>query len=115
MMPAIRAVCNGSPFFTARLRIARRASAFICTSQTATASRAVAGLAPTSTICARPWASTCDKRGNGRVEGGLERRWSLDGIVVLLDARQEEREALHRYRQIHVLQLDLGRNLQRPR
>src|SRR5215510_11787466 len=89
-MPASRAVCNGSPFFTAPRRICRRASADIRIEPRATASRAVTGLSPTSTIRMRPRASTCDNRG-----------------LRLLDIalREEERQALERDRQIDTLQL----------
>jgi hypothetical protein len=57
-MPARRAVCNGSPFFTALRRIARIAAAFIRTTASAIASRSVSGLSVTSTICTRPFSST---------------------------------------------------------
>ena len=62
MMPARRAVCSGSPFFTARVRMARLAAAFILTSPVATASRTVSGFAETSTIRTRPRAIDVGKR-----------------------------------------------------
>src|SRR4051794_6544983 len=67
----------------------------------ATASRAVAGLSPTSTICTRPCASTWDSR-------------DLRATCILsFAARKIERQALERYRQVDALQLDVGRHLQR--
>src|SRR5690242_1562228 len=101
MMPATRAVCSGSPFLTVRARMARRAAAFMRTSQPATASRAVSTFGPTSTIRTWPVASTCERTAPGRLR-------LLDGIgVIFLDTGQEKREAFHRHRQIDVLQLHL--------
>src|SRR6478736_2268153 len=105
MMPARRATCNGSPFFTARERIARAAAAFIRTSPSATASRTVSGLAPTSTMRARPCSSTCDSRAAPR------RR--LGGLFIAVSPREEEGQALERHREIHVLQLHARRHLER--
>src|SRR6267142_196896 len=59
-MPASRAACSGSPFFTAPRRINRNTSADIAIDPRAIASRAVTGLSPTSTIFTRPRRSTCD-------------------------------------------------------
>jgi hypothetical protein len=57
-MPANRAVCSGSPFFTAPRRISRSASRDIVIVPRAIASRVVTGLSPTSTIFTRPRRST---------------------------------------------------------
>src|SRR5690242_2541275 len=96
MMPASRAVSSGSPFFIWPARICRRASSAIRMWPRATASRAVTGLAPTSTMRMRPAASTCERR--------LAIRLSLD---------QEERETFERDGEIHALQLYAARHLER--
>src|SRR5512144_2713902 len=62
MMPASLAACSGSPFFTAPAMTRRRASADIEIDPLATASRAVTGFSPTSTIFTRPRASMCVRR-----------------------------------------------------
>src|SRR5262245_7730118 len=98
MTPARRAVCSGSPFFTAPLRMRRSASALMVISPRARASRAVTALPPTSSNRAFPRESTCD---------------SLVATAVSL--RKVEREALERDGQIHALELDVFRHLQRTR
>src|SRR5438093_8552532 len=62
MMPATRAACSGSPFFTAPARTRRSASRDIAIDPRATASRSVTGLPPTSTILIRPRGSMCERR-----------------------------------------------------
>src|SRR5262245_32007532 len=64
----------------------------------AIASRAVTALSLTSTMRARPRASTCERR-------------ALRFIALAL--REEEREALKRHGEIHALQLHVLRDLQR--
>src|SRR5690349_20772952 len=102
-IPASRAVCSGSPFFAAPARICLSASRDIAIDPRATASRAVTGLPPTSTILTRPRASTWDRRA----------ALSFLGIALLL--REEEGEALERHREIDALQLHVRRHLQRAR
>src|SRR5262245_52076447 len=99
-MPARRAVWRGSPLATVFRRMAVRAAAPMCTSASATASRMVSALPPTSTIRTRPRASTCDSLPVLRA-------------AMLFFAREKERQALERDGQIDVLQLDDRRNLQR--
>src|SRR5260221_9925894 len=106
MMPASLAVCRGSPFLTARVRIARTAAALIRTSPVAMASRTVSGLAPTSTILTRPRASTWESW----TRAGRRSR-PLIGIL----AREKERQAFERHREIDVLQFDARRHLEGPR
>src|SRR6476646_899277 len=94
MMPATRAACSGSPFLTCPLRTAFLAAAVIVTSPRAIASRVVTALPPTSTMRTRPCASAC--------------------VSLAIDVlRQEKRQALERYREIHALQFDRIRHLQR--
>src|SRR5688572_24812972 len=99
MMPASRAVCSGSPFFTRPERTARTAPADIVIRPWATASRAVIGLALTSTMRAAPPGPTWDSR----------------LVAIALPLRQEKRQALERDRQVHALHLHVRRHLQRPR
>src|SRR4029079_11863223 len=102
-MPASRAVCSGSPFFTAPARICRRASADIAIDPRAIASRAVIGLSPTSTIFTRPRASTCDST-------------ALPALVVFdIGLRQEKRQVLERHGEIDAFQLHVRRHLERAR
>src|SRR5690242_20551628 len=102
-MPARRAVCSGSPFFTAPARICRRASADIAIDPRAIASRAVIGLSPTSTIFTRPRASTCDNAALTRL------------LVFDIGLREEERQVLERYGEIDAFQLHVRRHLEGPR
>src|SRR5581483_5877009 len=109
MMPAIRADCSGSPFFTAPLRMRLRALADIAIDPRATASRAVTGFSPTSTIFTRPRSSTC-----------VSVRCPLPDLpdppaflLTALSLRQKEREALQRHREIDALQLDVVGHLER--
>src|SRR5262245_405453 len=99
-IPASRAVCSGSPLATAPRRISASACALIEISPRATASRLVTGLSPTSTIRAFPRASTCDSR--ARVLA-----------IRLIALREVEGEAFERDRQVHALQLQVGRDFQR--
>src|SRR5690348_5553805 len=99
MMPARRALCSGSPFFTAPARTSRSAWALIVISPVATASRTVTGFSPTSTMRTSPRGPTCDRR--------------LFPTVISL--RQVEGQALERNRQIHALQLDVVGHLDRAR
>src|SRR5690349_1612709 len=85
MIPASRAVCSGSPFLLTPDRTWRSASADILMWPRATASRAVAGLAETSTIRMRPFSSTWDSF-----------------LLTIFPLHQEEREALERDGQVHV-------------
>src|SRR5437899_649739 len=96
-MPAIRAVCSGSPFFTLPERTRRIAVRDMVIRPRATASRSVTGLSPTSTILTRPRRSTCD---------------SLFLIAIVL--RQEERQAFERDGQVDALQLHAIRDSERP-
>src|SRR5436853_3785912 len=97
-MPASFAVCSGSPFATSPLRINFNASRLIVIAPRATASRAVAGFAPTSTILTRPRSSTCDS--------------FLANVVPL---GQIERQALERHGEVHALQLHIVRDMERAR
>src|SRR5687767_13495893 len=110
MMPASRAAWRGSPFFTAPVRINRRAVADMLTVPRATASRAVTAFSPTSTILIRPRASTCDNRG----PPSPRLRRAGPRLVAIVDTlREVEREAFERDGQIHALQLHGLRHLQR--
>src|SRR6476469_6906746 len=98
MMPASRAVSSGSPFFRVPARTCLIASADSMMCPRATASRAVTGLWPTSTMRMRPDAgSMCVSLG------------------ISLPLHEEERQPLERDRQVHPLQLDAARDLERPR
>src|SRR4051794_35789156 len=110
MMPATTAVCSGSPFSTLPARINRSASRLISISPAATASRLVTALSPTSTIRTSPRGPTCVRP---LPRFPVPRLLVLAGIVVFL--REVEREALQRYREVHALQLDVGRHFQRTR
>src|SRR5262249_45432971 len=105
-MPASRAVCSGSPFVTRLRRIWRRASADIRIDPRATASRAVTGLSPTSTLLTPPPASPCDS-------AAPPRRRRLRVLAIVL--REEERQAFQRHGEVDPLQFHARRNLQRPR
>src|SRR5687768_8263300 len=98
MIPASLAACSGSPLAMAPVRISFSAPALIVISPRATASRAVTGLSPTSTILTRPFASTCE---------------SFLGITSVLG--EIEGQALERHREVHALQLHVRRRLQRSR
>ena len=63
MMPAIRAAAITSPLGMSLLAIAAAVSFFIFTVQRATARRAVALFAVTSTMCALPDSSRCVNSG----------------------------------------------------
>ena len=63
MMPAILAAAMTSPFGISLLEIAAAVSGFIVTVQRATARRAVAFFAVTSTMCALPDSSRCVNSG----------------------------------------------------
>src|SRR3954454_3107644 len=99
-MPASLAVCSGSPFLTAPVRIKRSAWRDIVIDPRATASRAVTALSPTSTIFTRPPASTCDSAGSRL-------------LLIAIRLRQEERQALERHGEVDALQFDVRRHLQR--
>ena len=103
MMPASRAVCSGSPFFTApgpdlpdglarhgdppaRHGLARRHR-----------------LSLTSTIRTSPRASTCDSR------DAVAR--AVRGSAIRFTLCQKERQAFERHRQVHALQLHVRRHL----
>src|SRR5688500_175907 len=104
MMPASRAVCNGSPLAMSPRRMRRRASADIVISPAALASRRVAGLSPTSTIRALPFASRWDSAFGTRALA--TRALSLSEV---------EREALERDGEVHALELYVGGDGQRAR
>ena len=108
MMPASRAVWSGSPFLIAPARISRSASRDIVIFPRATASRAVTAFSETSTIRTSP-------RGPDVRELALTGTALLDmrGAQPLLALRQKERQRLERHREIHALQLDVRRHLQR--
>src|SRR5262245_11487953 len=108
MIPASRAVWSGSPFLTARARIACRAAVLIRTSPRATASRAVSGFADTSTIRTRPRSSTCDSRVR------LEPR-DLGCRAIGLASREEEGQAFERDSEIDVLELHVWRDFEGAR
>src|SRR5687767_9336397 len=105
MMPASRAACSGSPLASAPCLIKRRAVAVIVISPRASASRAVTGLSPTSTIRALPFSSRCDSTG-ARFDRALT-------ATLLLSLREIKRQTLERDRQIDAFQLDVLRHLQR--
>src|SRR6185503_1981846 len=107
MIPARRAVCSGSPLATLPLRISERAAALIVISPCANASRLVTGLAPTSTMRALPLSSRCDNRAAEPARLRL--------ATLLISLSQIERQALERHGEIHTLQLDALRDLQRAR
>src|SRR5438067_2819475 len=98
-MPASRAACSGSPFFTAPRRISRSASRDISIEPRAIALREVTGFSPTSTIFTRPRASTCE---SDRVD-------FLLGIGFTLS--EEERQAFERHGEVDALQLHVRRHL----
>src|SRR5687768_3128464 len=100
MIPARRAVCSGSPFLTALSRMARTAAALIRISPTALASRTVLGLPLTSTIRAWPDVPTCDRAGR------------LLFAFIRLSSGEEERQALERHGQIHVLEFHARRHFE---
>src|SRR6186713_1412541 len=107
MMPARRAVWSGSPLATVPVRMRRSAAADMVISPVARASRRVAGFSPTSTIRALPRASRCDSLGRVALrEGAL----ATAGLAL----RQIERQAFERYREIHALELHVGRHGQGP-
>src|SRR5476651_33860 len=108
-MPASRAVCSGSPFLTAPVRMSRSASRDIVIIPRATASRLVTGLSPTSTIFTRPRASTCE---SFPAFPAAPARPAL--LVFRIALREEKREAFERHGEIDALQLDVRRQLQRP-
>src|SRR5688500_19389275 len=98
MIPASRAVCRGSPLATLLCRIRRSAAALITISPRASASRFVAGFAPTSTIRPLPFASRCESlRAEAAAEAGLP------AIAFYLD--KVERKAFERDGDVHALQL----------
>src|SRR5687768_16934509 len=96
MMPASLAVSSGSPLASAPERTSFSAAGLILMSPVATASRLLTGLSPTSTIFARPRASTC------------ERRRGLRGAVIGVSLREIEGQALQRDREVDALQLHVG-------
>src|SRR5436853_3202182 len=110
-MPASFAACSGSPFATSPLRINFSAAALIVIDPRATASRAVAGLAPTSTIVTRPRSSTCVSLTLPLLPFSTF-PLSLATVVPL---REVERQALERHREVHALQLHIVRHVQRAR
>ena len=61
MIPATWATAKTSPFGTPPFWIKASVSGFITSSPLATATRSVSALPPTSTICARPLASRCER------------------------------------------------------
>src|SRR5947208_2221851 len=99
MMPATRAACSGSPFFTLPLRTICSAARDIRMDPRAIASRSVTGLAPTSTMRTRPRAST----------------WERRGLLFFIAVRQKKRKTFEGHRQIDALQLYSVGNLQRAR
>ena len=72
MMPAMRAMPSTSPFFAVPDSISASVAGCISMQPVAMATRCVAGLAPTSTMWAWPWAS---KWVNGLVEEVMQ--WSM--------------------------------------
>src|SRR4051812_25549893 len=100
MIPAMRAACSGSPFFTAPARMSRRASRDIEIDPRAIAWRCVTGLSATSTIFTRPRRSTWERRAPRDPR-------ALPGIGLAL--REKERQALEGDRQIDALELHVGR------
>src|SRR5262245_618421 len=139
MMPARRAAWSGSPFRVAPRRIAASAFREIAMDPRAFASRCVVGLLPTSTITTRPRASMCDgrlaldialapctppapaarRRGN-RGWGADAGPWAGNragrqhSVGLGLSACEIEGQALEGHREVHALQLHVGRNLKRP-
>src|SRR5258708_35071811 len=95
MMPARRAVSSGSPFFMPPARICFIAEAEIAMRPRATASRAVAGFALTSTMRMRPRASRCD-----------------NFLAICFAQNKKKGQAFERYRQVHVFQLHAPRHLE---
>src|SRR5437868_2727717 len=130
-MPASRAACSGSPFFTVPARICRSASRDIEMDPRATASRVVTALSPTSTIVTRPRASTCDSRRSSVLRAFAFPPFTLPSLNscllpssvpaflpcsflhVRLLLRQKEGQALERDGEINALELHVGRHLER--
>src|SRR6267142_1288896 len=107
-IPARRAACSGSPLATSPRRISVSASALIVIDPRATASRAVTGLAPTSTILTRPCSSTCDSFTFPLL--------SFSTFPLLLanvfSLGEVERQALERHGEVHALQLHVVGHMQ---
>src|SRR5712672_4134068 len=97
MMPATRAACRGSPFFTFPLRTILSAALDMRIDPRAIASRSVTGLPPTSTMRTRPRASTWDRR------------------RLFIAMREKERKTFERDGQIHTLELNAPRHLEGAR
>src|SRR5687768_3643173 len=116
MIPAIRAVCSGSPFFITPPRTWRTASGDIVMRPRATASLVVTALLLTSTIRTFPVASMWDSRGS-RPSSPVRPRRAPETLLVAIAVSlcEKEREALERHRQVDALDLDVGGHLQRPR
>src|SRR5262245_6137924 len=112
-MPASRAACSGSPFFTAPRRINRNASRDIVMVPRAMASRAVTGLSPTSTILTRPRRSICERL--FPAPPGLPASPARPALLAAtgFSLRQEEREAFEGNRQVDAFQLHVVREMQR--
>src|SRR5918993_1511629 len=99
MMPASRAACSGSPFFTLPARTSLSALADIEIDPRATASRSVMGLSPTSTMRIRPFEST----------------WVSRLIFIVHSLRKIEGQALEGDSQIDAFHLDAGGHFERTR
>src|SRR5436190_1636956 len=105
MMPARRAVCSGSPFLFLPDRTSVTASADIVIRPRAIASRAVAALAPTSTMRTAPVSSTWVR--TGRLPSSVFRLLLFTSVPLC----QEERETLERHRQVRAFELHASRHL----
>ena len=103
MMPARRAVCSGSPFFTARVRMARprrRVHAHF-----AFGDRLADGLGLGGDVHHAHAPPLVDVRQPGRA--------ARLAVLHRHLPREEEGQALERHREVHVLQLHARRHLER--
>ena len=126
MIPASRAACSGSPFFTCPVRISRRATADIDTCaarhRLAVGDRLVAHVHH-ARGAVRPdmrqlWLSIgfpARPRPRSRSDARLPTLEARVLVPTLCPLRQIEREALERHRQVHALQLHARRHLERAR
>ncbi|MNJ64686.1 hypothetical protein D3C77_606540 [compost metagenome] len=82
MMPAMRATANTSPLGWPPDSMARRVSGFIRNQASATASRRLAALPVTSTICAWPRSSRWVRRSEKLLGSSWKVSWEVSGSSV---------------------------------
>ena len=111
MMPARRAACSGSPFLTAPAAHERAAPARDMRDRPAR-DRLARGHRLVADVDHLDAAARVDVRERGRLRRPTA---GFHAFVVIAARGQEERQALERDRQIHALQLHVGRHLQRAR